>query len=75
MENKENKLPKSTKVLCVVCFQEDDSHLKGDKVSWVQCDSNECEAWVHLKCIPKRIVDMIHQGNSFYCPTCQWMSE
>lgn len=47
---------KSTKetVLCLVCMQENDSDMKG-------------EAWVYLKCIPKSIVFMKKQCNSF-CP-------
>jgi hypothetical protein len=52
-----------------------DSGMKGDRVSWVQCDSVERKSWVHLKCIPKRIMNMIDQGNSFYCPSCQWLCE
>ena len=52
---------------------ENDSGVKG--VSWVQCDRIGCESWVHLKCIPPRIVSTMDQGNSFFCPTCQWVKE
>ena len=71
-ENKENKRP-IRKKLFVVCMAENDSGEK--RGSWVQCDTIGSESWVHLKCIPPRIVSTIDQGNSFFCPTCQWVKE